>query len=311
MKNQESTSSLTIVVPFLALLLHSPSTLLAQPAVDKTLMQSIERICSGFNGIVGVYVRNLKTGRSAAFNADSLFPTASMIKVPILCAVFDRIERGELSFREPRVYRDSLKYDDGITGSLRDSTRISINMLTHLMISVSDNTAALWLQVLAGTGTAINNWLEQNGFHHTRMNSRTPGREPIWEIYGWGMTTPREMAELLASIRSGKVVSPAASEKMYRILCRSALDDGALSQIPPSAQVASKQGAVDESRSEVVLVNGPSGDYVFCVITKNQKDKSWGKDNEGYVLIRNISRLLWNSFEPGHSWSPATGTEKF
>jgi beta-lactamase class A len=48
-----------------------------------------------------------------------------------------------------------------------------------------------------------------------------------------------------------------------------------LSQIPPTVQVASKQGAVNQSRSEVVLVNAPSGDYVFCVITKNQQDESW------------------------------------
>jgi len=204
-----------------------------------------------------------------------------------------------------------MKYDDGITGSFRDSARISVSQLAHLMISVSDNTAALWLQALAGTGSVINDWLEQNGFHQTRVNSRTPGRQAIWEIYGWGVTTPREMAELVASIRSGSIMSPGASEKMYRILSRSHLDGEALSQIPPFVQAASKQGAVSQSRSEVVLVNGPSGDYVFCVITKNQEDQSWGKKNEGYELIRNISRLLWSHFEAGHPWSPSAGSEKF
>jgi len=34
------------------------------------------------------------------------------------------------------------------------------------------------------------------------------------------------------------------------------------------------KGAVDESRSEVVLLNAPHGDYVFCVINKNQQDTS-------------------------------------
>lgn len=253
---------------------------------------------------MGVYVRNLKTGQSAAFNADSLFPTASTIKVPILCALFDRIEKGEVNYDEAIVYRDSMKYDDGVTGSFRDSTRIPMRELAHLMISVSDNTASLWLQALAGTGTVINNWLDQNGFRQTRVNSRTPGREEIRSIYGWGVTTPREMAQLVTLIRAGKAVSPAASEEMYRTLCRSYWNGEALSQIPPYIQAASKQGAVNASRSEVVLVNAPSGDYVFCVITKNQEDQSWKKENEGYVLIRRISVFLWKYFEPTSSWSP-------
>ena len=62
------------------------------------------------------------------------------------------------------------------------------------MITMSYNTASLWCQHLAGTGTAINQWLEKHGFIHTRVNSRTPGREFARSRYGWGQTSPREMA---------------------------------------------------------------------------------------------------------------------
>ena len=305
MKNQRDSFSRVAIAAFLALLLHGPSGLFAQSASDAALEQGIANICSDFKGVVGVYVRNLKTGQSASFNADSLFPTASMIKVPILCALFHKIEQGKLKYDDVLIYRDSLKYDDGITGSLRDSSRFPVSEVVHLMTSVSDNTASLWLQALAGTGTDINAWLDTNGFHQTRVNSRTPGREGMRSIYGWGVTTPREMAELVTLIRDGKAVNPAASEEMYRTLCRSYWNGEALSQIPPYVQAASKQGAVNASRSEVVLVNGPSGDYVFCVITKNQEDQNWKKENEGYVLIRNISRFLWKYFDPPSSWIPA------
>jgi beta-lactamase class A len=94
------------------------------------------------------------------------------------------------------------------------------------------------------------------------------------------------MAELVVRIREGKVISPRTSERIYRNMVRIYWDTEALSQIPPYIQSASKQGAVDRSRSEVVLVNAPHGDYVFCIITKNQNDQSWTFDNEGWVLIR-------------------------
>jgi len=234
-----------------------------------------------------------------------------MIKVPIMCALFDKIEKAELTYDQTMMYRDSLKYDDGITGSFRDSTQISLSQIVMLMISVSDNTAALWCQQLAGTGTSINEWLETTGFHQTRVNSRTPGRRTDWEAYGWGQTTPREMAKLMLRIREGQAVSVDASEEMYRVLSKPYWDGEAVSQIPPTVQVATKNGAVDASKSEVVLVNAPSGDYVFCVMTKNQQDQRWEHDNEGCVLIRKVSRLLWQYFEPDSKWEPQPGMKRW
>jgi beta-lactamase class A len=282
----------------------------AQPVEhpDAELQSKLDYLLADFRGDAGVYARHLPTGRTATLNADTLFPTASMIKVPILLKTFDSIDQGKLAYDQEFVYRDSLLYPGvDLLGSFKDGETISLRALIMLMITMSDNTASLWLQHLSGTGTAINEWLEGHGLTGTRMNSRTPGRRPAWEKYGWGQTTPREMAELLVMIREGRAVSPAASEQMYRTLTRPYWNDRAIAEIPPSVQAATKNGAVNASRSEVVLVNAPGGDYVFCIITKNQEDQSWGDDNDGFVLIRDVSRTLWQHFEPDSEWSPAAG----
>ncbi len=275
---------------------------------DKVLQRKLENLTRDFQGDVGIYVRHLSKGHEMQINADTLFPTASMIKIPITIGVFAKLESGELDYRQEMIYRDSLLYEGvDLLGSFKDGEKIELSKMLMLMITMSDNTASLWCQHLAGTGTAINTWLANNGFVHTRVNSRTPGREPNRSRYGWGQTTPREMAELVVRIREGKVISKRSSERIYRNLCNIYWDSESLSQIPPHIQVASKQGAVDETRAEVVLVNAPHGDYVFCVITKNQKDTSWTRENEGYVLLRNVSRLLWEHFEPNEKWEPAQG----
>lgn len=297
-------------ISLLALLLFIFSPVFAQ-SVDKKLTAKLQDLVKGFNGEAGIFVKNLKTGKTASINADTLFPTASMIKVPIMCGVFNEIEKGNLTYNQELTYRDSLFYaGEDIIGSFKDGEKIRISKVQMLSITTSDNTGSLWLQKLAGSEN-INNWLQSMGFEHTRVNSRTPGRRPNWEAYGWGQTTPREMARLLTLIREGKAISPAASERMYRNLIRIYYDGQALSQIPPYVQVASKSGAVDEARSEVVLVNAPHGDYVFCIATKNQKDTNWNSQNEGYRLITNLSALLWDYFEPGSNWKPAPGVEKY
>ncbi|MDZ7266618.1 MAG: class A beta-lactamase-related serine hydrolase [candidate division KSB1 bacterium] len=279
---------------------------------DAKLTARLQELIKDFKGEVGIYVRHLPSGRSAAIRADELFPTASLIKVPIMLTAFQKMHDGVLDYHADLVYRDSLYYaGDDILASFKAGEKIKFSKVIMLMITTSDNTASLWCQGLVGGGSEINDWLERHGFHQTRVNSRTPGREAEQKKFGWGQTTPREMAELLVTIREGRAVSPDASEEMYRTLTRIYWNGEALSQIPPTVQTASKQGAVNQSRSEVVLVNAPSGDYVFCLITKNQQDESWHYDNAGFVLIRRLSRLLWEYFEPRSKWRPAPAAQKW
>lgn len=295
-----------------ALAAEQPNHSFPPSSPDKVLTRKLQSLVQDFKGSVGVYVRHLKSGKTVEINADSLFPTASMVKVPIMTGIFDKIERNELQYDSLLMFRDSLIYPgEDIIGTLKDSGRITLSKVVMLMITTSDNTASLWCQSLAGTGTRINEIMEENGFAVTRVNSRTPGREEMRSRYGWGVTSPREMAELVVRIREGTVISPAASERMYRNLARIYWDGEALSEIPPYVHTASKQGAVNRSRSEVVLVNAPHGDYVFCVITKDQQDESWVNENEGYVLLRNISRTLWKYFEPKDPWNSLPESVKY
>lgn len=304
------------LILFAALTLLTAPLLQAQwPTVqrDSALEKELTELASHVDGVVGIYVRHLRTGRGAWIRPDELFPTASMIKVPILLATFQRIDEGALTFDQPLVWADSLRYNGeaDLFDQLRDGAPVPLNQVTMAMITSSDNAAALWLQALVGGGVYINEWLSSHGFEATRMNSRTPGRREIWEKYGWGQTSPREMAELVVGIREGRFISPAASEAMYRHLVRIYWNGEALSQIPPTVQAASKQGAVDRSRSEVVLVNAPHGDYVFTVMTREARDTSYVSTNESWTLIRAVSALLWRHFEPDSPYTPPQGAERF
>jgi beta-lactamase class A len=252
---------------------------------------------AGFGGDVGIYLRHLPTGREVAIRADEVFPTASMVKVPLLVALYDRAEHGAIKLDSGFVFQDTMRYAEyDLSGQLREGQTLTPREMAFLMIGLSDNTASLWIQRLVGTGTEVNRWLAGNGFQHTRVNSRTPGREAARTEHGWGQTSPREMAELMVRIREGRAVSSQASEQMYRTLTNNAWEDVAASVIPPHIQVASKYGAVDRFRGEVLLVNAPRGDYVLAVLAKNLQDQSWKPDNAAWALTRDISRTVYQHF---------------
>ncbi len=274
---------------------------------DKRLRAKLQEAINGFPGDIGVYVKSLRTGKIVSINADSIFPTASIVKVPILLGIMDKIRTGELNYDSLLVYKDSLLYEGSdILGSFKSGEKITLKKVMMLMLTTSDNTASLWLQSLAGKGTRINEILDSLGLKSTRINSRTPGRENNRTEYGWGQTTPNEMGTILEKIYRNEIFSPEACERMMRCLGRNYWDENeAISQIPPTIEVFSKNGCVNASRSEVILVNSPNNPYIFCIFTKNNKDTRWVHDNEAWVIARKISSMLWNYFEPKNNWEPA------
>ncbi len=274
------------------LLLMLPFFALAQ-RTDKKLQRKLETFTKGFNGQAGIYVHDLKRNKIAVINADTVFTTASIVKIPILIGLADKLNKGELNYHQELIYKDSLYYAGvDILGSFKNNEKIELGKVMMLMLTMSDNTASLWLQSLAGGGVRINEILDSLGFVNTRVNSRTPGREADREKYGWGQTTPKEMATLMEKIANGEVISKAASEKMLRLLGRNWWDENAISSIPPDVFVASKHGSLNQNRNEVLYVKGNGNRYVFCICTQNNKDQRWTPNNEAWALTRKISSFL-------------------
>lgn len=264
---------------------------------DPVLEKQLQALIAGFKGDIGIYVHNLKNHRQVAINADTIFPTASIVKIPILTGIMRKIEDGQLTYHQPLIYKDSLLYEgEDILGSFKNNEKIEMSKVLMLMLTTSDNTASLWLQSIAGTGTRINELMDSLGLTNTRVNSRTPGRTEQRNKWGWGQTTPREMGQLLEKIINHQVISYTASEKMLRLMSRNYWDEEAISRIPADVFIASKSGAIDASRSELLFVNGKKCSYVFSIFTKNNQDRSWEPTNEAWELTRKISELLWKYF---------------
>ena len=277
------------------LLLLIPTSLFAQ-SVNKKLQKSVEALVKNYKGDIGVYIQSLKTGKVVQINADTVFPTASIVKVPILIGIINKIQTGEVTFHQEQTYNDSMLYAGvDILGSFKNGEKIELSKLLMLMLSMSDNTASLWLQKLAGTGTVINELMDKNGFKYTRVNSKTVGREDKRTQYGWGQTTPKEMASILEKMYRGEIINDSLSKKMIRLLGRNYWDEEALSEIPATIFVASKSGAVDASRSEILLVMAKEP-YILSVFTKNNTDTSWNYTNEAWVLIRKLSNISYSYF---------------
>ena len=257
------------------------------------------------NGRAGVHLRHLVTGEEVSVNADATFPAACMIKVPILLTLLQRVIDGEVDWDSRLTVTPDHAYGlDQVVDRLRIGSQIDLAELVHLMISVSDVAAGLWCQEVAGGGERVNAWLIDHGYAMTRINSRTPGREADFERWGWGQTTPREACDLLISIRERQAVSPAADAHADRILAATLFIQDSIAALPTDVHVINKTGAVSGSRSEVILASTPVGAFASCVMTDELVDESWGLDNEGMALLREVTALAWEHWGAGALTSP-------
>lgn len=290
------------------------TTFVSRPT--STLKGALDQIADGFGGTLGYALRHFKTGDALGRRENERFPSASTIKLAVLGEALRAQQAGEIGYYDALPLEERfVRSGAGFLQKFRADVKVEIKELLHLMITVSDNTATVLLIDKLGNAK-INAWLDGQHLTKTRLLSRlpsdaSPDLKTLAQTYGLGVTTPAEMVALLARLRSGEAGTPAACDEMRRLMAHQYFDDLIAGSVPPGVQVASKSGALNQSRSDVALVSAPSGDYALAVYTQNNVDQQWGRANQAEQAIRAIAGRVWAFYEPDRPYTPPPGTEKF
>jgi beta-lactamase class A len=259
------------------------------------LHRTLDAIASAHHGLLGYSVLNLDTGERLSLRGDETFPTASLIKVPILVTLYDLAEKKELSLDDPLTV---LKIDQvpgsGVLQFMHPGMELSVHDAASLMIILSDNTATnLILDKIAIRRV----WqkMEALGLPHTKVHSKVYLRLASVAMdssikYGLGVSTPNEMAHLFELLAQGKAVSPAADSAMLEIL-RNNADGESMQRYLDGVSAPHKTGATDSVRTECALFRLQSR-VVACGFTKQNADTRWLVDNEAQVSLGKIGAAV-------------------
>jgi beta-lactamase class A len=267
------------------------------------LRASITRLVDAHQGTVGVSVRNLATGESLSIRGDETFPTQSTIKVSLLVALLDEVQKGRVRLDERTGLIDRDKV--GGTGVLRfmsSGTMPTMADLAWLMITLSDNTATnLLLDKIDARTVGVK--MEALGLPHTKIHSKTFRRETSIapdssKLYGLGVTTPNEMVQLFALLQAGRAVSPALDSQAMRMLAANQDDAMMTRWLPGNVRVANKTGTGEDSRIDCGVMFSPAAPLALCVMTKGNADTSYAVDNAAHLLIGGIARTVFAHYNP-------------
>jgi beta-lactamase class A len=257
------------------------------PDTSERLARAIEEIALEIGGVTAVAARSLESGMALDLRADERFPSASVIKVPILAALLAEVEAGRVSLGQ--TYR--LDYADCVEGSgvlraLHEGLEVTVEDLAHLMIIVSDNSASNILIDLVGLDR-IAGHMERWGFREIVLGrkfydfaARDRGLDN-WVSAG-------ELTDMLTRIERRTLLGEPACEKILDIMRKQQFSDRIPKLLPPDTVVANKTGSIDGVYHDAAVIYAPAGPLVLTVLTREVPSRPVAEGG-----IRHIARVVY------------------
>ena len=297
-----------------------------------SLTAQVQAIAAEHHGDVALFAENLKTHETVAISPDTPVQTASVIKLTILYEALEQVRNGKAHFDDKIM----LAKTDQVPGSgvllfFDTPLQLTLKDTLTMMVVMSDNTA---------TNLAIDHLGIENidariaklGLKDTYLYKKvfTPPAAGVvmpadQKKFGLGKTTAREMARVMTKIVDCDLAEPGSPARPEDV----ALCDVALkmlhvqfyrSAIPryldgmpgaTSDSIANKTGSLDAVRNDVAAISTKNGMVIISVFTSNNKDHSWGAEQEGELTIAKFARAIIQSWSPeGLAAWPAASSGK-
>jgi len=249
--------------------------------------------------LAGDFFVDLDTGDYVELNGALTFPAASMIKFPVIVAFFQDVDAGKIRLDEMLSVEPKL-IGSG-SGDMQYSptgTKFTALETATKMITISDNTATNMLIARMGGAEALNQRFQSWGLTVTQI------RNPLPDLSGTNTTSPMDLANLMASVNQGDLISLRSRDRLLDIMRRSTINTLLPPGLGAGATIAHKTGDIGTLVGDVGLVDMPSGKrYIAVSMVKRHYN-----DSRAQELIRQTSRAVYQQFDQDHK--PQVTTQK-
>lgn len=251
------------------------------------LEQSIENLASMYPSIhPSVFVWDYESGNYADVNANEIFATASIIKLPVLAELFRSIEKGEINIYEEMPLTEYFRTEG--SGSLQfkaANSNYTIDTLARIMITESDNSATNMLIAKLGSMTDVNRAIRNWGLKHTGVRTWLP------DLQGTNHTTARDMATILYNIDNPDFLSVSSRERIFDYMGHVHNNRLIQAGLPAGTVFLHKTGDIGKMLGDAGIVYAPNGKKYIVVILANRPHNSpLGKD-----FIVKASEIIYNN----------------
>jgi beta-lactamase class A len=268
------------------------------PRPELEFAPRIAALEAAFSGRLGFHAVRLEDGESVELRADERFPTASVIKVALCCAVLDLVARGEADFRQTvQLPPPGERVAGGGILKQLELESVTLRDAIELTVTLSDNVATNALLEVC-EADRVNGYLAELGLEQTRILGPVDfARIGAGLDAGIGVSTPREQTRLFSALAQKQILAPDLCRYLAGVLGRQHYQDQIPRWLPwnPYAQyhgrsqpltVANKTGELDGIRADAgLLVHEERGTVALAVFTDGALDLRESVDVEGSLAV--------------------------
>lgn len=262
------------------------------------LAERLEALADGFPGRVGYVIRNLRTGDAVTRAEHELFPTASVIKLPLLSVFSACVERGTASWEEhATVAERDLVGGSGLLRHLAVPHTLSYGDAAWYALCLSDNVATnLFIERLGGVAS-VNGLLRRHVGHDLHLHSLAMGRRDAG-ARSMGEATPAAVADVLVRLVEG--TAPGArrllditAQQLYRTMIPRYLPaPGPASGV---RRICNKTGFLDGIRADAAVIETETGAVVMAAFTDRASPAGTHED-PGERLIAGLAARAYQAW---------------
>ena len=255
------------------------------------LNQALEALDDEYPNLqLGTVLVDIGQRNYAGLRAQESFPAASTIKLAVLAAVMESVDRQELTLTERLpLQQTAVAGGSGSLGAQPPDTEVSVLTAAELMIATSDNTATNLLVDRLGGVEALNQRFEGWGLQQTELVNALP------DVVGENTSSPADFALLLGEIERGQILTMRSRDRFLDILSATRNTSLLPQALSEGDRIAHKTGTIDSSLGDVGLVDLPNGErYIVAVLVRRENG-----DSDAVEVIREVSRLARNYWGQG------------
>jgi len=232
----------------------------------------------------GIFFVDLDTGDYLTFHEDEAFSAASTIKLPVLMALFDQVDRGNVRLDEPLVLSEANRGDgSGYLQYKPLGTKLTVYETADLMIVDSDNSATNMIIERLGGKEVLNEQFRAWNLRQTQI------REPLPDLTGQNTISPRDLSLLMGRLEKGLLLSPRSRDRALEILYRTKTRTLLPSGLGPGSHIAQKTGDIRTSLGNAGIIDLANGKrYILSVLVRRPPN-----DRRANQLIRDISQRVY------------------
>lgn len=247
----------------------------------------IQEEINKLEGTAGVIIKNLRTNETFSHNPELVFPSASIIKVPILLTLLEEHKKGNIDmYAKAPLAKEEVVQGYGIIKELSEGINFSYLDYAVLMITLSDNAATNKL-ISALTMPVINAKIKALGMNNTGLQRKMMDFEAAKRGLD-NYTTPKDMELIFEYIYHNEAECAPAMDILKAQLCNDLLPVWTNHDF----LFAHKTGDLTGSKHDTGIMF--LSDPIFAaVLTRDMKD-----NNNGVKLSNEIGRLIYEHYKP-------------